>query len=269
MPELAEVFNYAKQWAPAAGKSVKSIELHSRTRVFRNCDTEQLEESLPGKKLKHCHTHGKQMLFEFTSGIWLGLHMGMTGSLELQHGPYEAKKHDHLVLHMSGDLALVFIDPRQFGAVRLGEENGGLPDWWGDLPPQPTDRRFTLRYLTDLLKRHGRQPIKALLLDQSCFPGVGNWMADEILWQIHVNPGELPARLSPEKVKAIYKSVRKVSTIALKTVGKNWSDPPAKWLFHQRWSSGTTCPRCGAKLRKAELRGRTACWCPECQPARE
>jgi formamidopyrimidine-DNA glycosylase len=38
------------------------------------------------------------------------------------------------------------------------------------------------------LHRRQRSPIKAALLEQTLFPGVGNSMADEILWQIKRRP---------------------------------------------------------------------------------
>lgn len=242
---------------------MKRIELHSRSRVFRHCVTLQLEAELLERKLLRCHTHGKQMLFEF-GGAWLGIHLGMTGELKLATPPDEAEKHDHLVLHMSGTSVLVFSDPRQFGAVRFALTQM-VPEWWSHLPPQPMDAGFTLPYLAQLLQRYRRQPLKALLLDQSCFPGIGNWMADEILWQLKIHPQILPAHLTAKEVKRLHGMTKKVCETALKTIGADWSEPPVKWLFHQRWASNNPCPRCGTKLEKEQLRGRTACWCPRCQ----
>ncbi|WP_082408509.1 DNA-formamidopyrimidine glycosylase family protein [Verrucomicrobium spinosum] len=114
MPELAEVYYYAKQWAAGKGKPVSRVELHAKSRVFRGCDTGELEEGLNGAALKEILTHGKQMLFKFSRGQWLAVHLGMTGETRVAPQPYEAAKHDHLVLHLR-DRALIFTDPRQFG----------------------------------------------------------------------------------------------------------------------------------------------------------
>jgi hypothetical protein len=54
---------------------------------------------------------------------------------------------------------------------------------------------------------------------------------------------------------------------AMRTIGRDWSDPPAGWLFRHRWRDGGSCPRCGAGLVRETLRGRTACHCPGCQAA--
>ena len=37
------------------------------------------------------------------------------------------------------------------------------------------------------------------------------------------------------------------------------------WLTVVRDEREPHCPRCGARLRKGTVAGRTACWCPRCQ----
>lgn len=245
------------------GKTVLHLELHSKTRVFRGCDVAALEDGLPRTKLRKIHTHGKQMLFEFTGGHWLWLHLGMTGSLSAPAQPYEAAKHDHLVLHLR-DTALVFKDPRQFGAVRY-YEGKEPPGFWQALPPEPQDKDFTAATLKGVLARRPKTPLKTLLLDQAIFPGIGNWMADEIMWQTKLLPQRLPATLDAAKIRELHRNVQKVAKVSLETVGKDWSDPPKSWLFSHRWAKGHACPRCHGALAREDLRGRTACWCPHCQ----
>jgi formamidopyrimidine-DNA glycosylase len=53
---------------------------------------------------------------------------------------------------------------------------------------------------------------------------------------------------------------------AMKSVGTHGGDPPANWLFHQRWRDGGTCPKSGTSLMRAEIGGRTSCWSPVLQP---
>jgi formamidopyrimidine-DNA glycosylase len=265
MPELAEVFYYAKQWAGAAGKPVLRVELHPASRVYRGLATkvDRLEEGLTGAKLKQAHTHGKQMLFEFTRGHWLGVHLGMTGELRVEAQPYDAAKHDHLVLHLRQH-ALVFEDARQFGRIQHFEGNEA-PESWLALPPQVLTDDFTARRLAEVLARHGKMPLKMLLLDQRYFPGIGNWMADEIMWQMKFPPPTPAGSLNARQVRALHRTTRKVCEVALATVGVDWSDPPQDWLFRYRWEDGHVCPRCEAELLRESLRGRTACWCPVCQ----
>ncbi len=264
MPELAEVSYYAGRWDGGRNKTVLRVELHARSRVFRGCDVRSLEAHLTGARLRRSRTHGKQMLFEFSQDCWLLVHLGMTGELSARPQPFEAGRHDHLVLHLR-DLALVFTDPRQFG--RIGFHHGSSPPpFWSALPPQPMDAGFTLARLADIFQRHSRQPLKALLLDQRYFPGIGNWMADEVLWQTRLHPESPAGSLAPARVRDLHRALRKVCTVALRTIGVDWGDPPRSWLFRHRWEDGGLCPRCRAALKRADVRGRTACWCPACQP---
>jgi formamidopyrimidine-DNA glycosylase len=265
MPELAEVFHYARQWEAGRNKPVLRIELHGGKRVFRGCDVHSLEQHIIGAKLLRAHTHGKQMLFEFSRGCWLGVHLGMTGELTVKAQPFDAGRHDHLVLHLR-ERALVFTDPRQFGRIRFHHGKTAPPEWVA-LPPQPMDSRFTIRLLQDILERHARQPLKALLLDQRYFPGVGNWMADEVLWQARLHPETPAGSIEAKQAKVLHRILRKVCAVSLKTVGVDGGDPPRAWLFRHRWSKGGACPRCGRALTRRDNRGRTACWCPHCQPS--
>lgn len=263
MPELAEVFYFAKRWAPGGGLRIVNVAASEKSRVFRDCDLAGLIRGLTGANLKKSLTHGKQMLFEFSGGRWLGVHLGMTGELSIKAEPYALAKHDHLVLH-SKSQALVFNDPRQFGRISYAGSNAP-PAWWRDLPPQPMDEGFTQELVTCILQRHSRQPLKALLLDQRYFPGIGNWMADEVMWQMKLPPHFAAGSLTEKQSRELWRTLRKVCDVALKTIGVDWSDPPKSWLFTHRWKRGSNCPRCGTKLKHESLRGRTACWCPVCQ----
>jgi formamidopyrimidine-DNA glycosylase len=263
MPELAEVAYFARQWDAGEGKRILAVETHAKSRVFRGSDAKKIGAALEGARLKAAHTHGKQMLFEFSGGHWLTLHLGMTGSLETKKEPYTQGKHDHLVLHTK-ELALVFNDPRQFGAVRY-HHGKAAPDAWRSLPPQPMDGAFTAVLVFKTLQRHKRVPLKALLLDQRYFPGIGNWMADEILWQAKIAPHVLSGDVSEKQAHTVWNVTRKICSVSMKTIAKNWSDPPKSWLMLHRWQDGGKCPRCGSALKRETVRGRTACWCPKCQ----
>jgi formamidopyrimidine-DNA glycosylase len=260
MPELAEVAYYARQWDAGLGKRVARVHVHAKSRVFRGSHAGDLAKALTGATYRHPFTHGKNMLFSFSGGLWLGGHLGMTGELLTAPSHYEPLKHDHLVLFTAG-AALVYRDPRMFGRWRL-DEGKEPPAWWRDLPPEILSKDFTAARLKEILTRRSRSPLKALLLDQSLFPGIGNWMADEVLWQLRLHPSTPAGTVDAAGLRKTLQSITKAS---LRTIGRDWSDPPDKWLFAHRWKAGGHCPRCGTALKRGEFRGRTACWCPLCQ----
>jgi len=187
MPELGEVAFFRRQWEAACGETVREVRTHPRSRIYRETPADTFAESLTGAKLTGSRQHGKQMLFAFSGGRWLGVHLGMTGTLRLL-GPkavtnprvrlennvdvQRTDKHDHLVL-LTRRHRLVFSDPRHFGLVRLYRSRE-LPEAWQALPPEVTDDAFTFERLDAFLARRVRTPVKAVLLMQDMFPGVGN-----------------------------------------------------------------------------------------------
>jgi formamidopyrimidine-DNA glycosylase len=263
MPELAEVEFYRKQWRRGLKQRILAVELHPASRIFRGADTEALRRALTGTVLVNSEAHGKQMFFRFSGNAWLGLHLGMTGRLRVEPPGAAAGRHDHLLLRQRRQ-CLVFSDPRQFSRARF-HRGRTPPPWRTNLPPSILSNLFTPGAMERFLRRHGRSPLKAVLLRQDGFPGVGNWMADEVLWRAGLRPSRPAGRVKPAEAKKLYRELRRVCRGALRTVGRDYRDPPPTWFFHRRWRRGGACPRDGSPLRRAQIGGRTTCWCPSCQ----
>jgi formamidopyrimidine-DNA glycosylase len=263
MPELAEVEFYRKQWQCGEKQKILTVELHPSSRVLRGTNTKAMRRTLTGAVLQTSEAHGKQMFFRFSRSAWIGLHLGMTGELRVERREYAAGRHDHLVLRQRQQ-SLVFTDPRQFGRIRFhaGEKT---PHWRANLPASILSKQFTRNGMEKFLQRHGRMALKAVLLRQDGFPGIGNWMADEILWRTRLHPARLAANVTAADTRKLFREVRFVCRAALRTVGPNFDYPPATWLFHRRWRSGGACPRDGSTLKRAQIGGRTTCWCGSCQ----
>ena len=263
MPELAEVEWFRKQWNPGRGDKVLKVELHPAKRIFRETNTRALRQRLTGEKFFHSVARGKRMLFNFSGDNWLGLHLGMTGTLRVEAAAFVPAKHDHLVLRQR-DRALVFRDSRQFGRVRF---HHGIdePDWWRSAVPEIVSPRFDRQFFDRFIDRHHQAPIKAVLLLQAGFSGIGNWMADEILWRAGVRPAKPAGRLTAAEKAALFRETRVVARKSLQTTGETFADPPRGWLIHERWRKGGNCPIHRTLLRRAVIGGRTSAWCSKCQ----
>jgi formamidopyrimidine-DNA glycosylase len=283
MPELAEVEFFRRKWNAGYGRNVLAVELHPRARVFRGTPAKAIAAALRGRVYEWSATAAKQMLFRFGRGestpgaanrvgcppAWLGIHLGMSGELATHPPGHPPGKHDHLVLR-TATAALVFTDPRMFGRVQLhvGE---APPLWWTRLAPPILSAEFTPNVVAEFLRRRRGAPIKAVLLMQERFPGIGNWMADEILWRAAIHPRRAAGSLTPTEVRAAWRESRRVCRMALATIaGRTEADTPAAlnlhipdtWLFNHRWRDGGVCPRTGRPLVRAEIGGRTTCWSP-------
>jgi formamidopyrimidine-DNA glycosylase len=263
MPELAEVEYFRRQWDAGIGRQIVAVKLHPRKRIFRGSDTRGLVRHLTGARLIRSVARGKQMLFEFSGDNWLGLHLGMTGKMRIEKAGFHPEKHDHLVLEQT-DQSLVFRDSRQFGRVRFHHGRDAAAWWRADIP-EILAREFDQKFLGDFLRRHGKASIKAVLLMQSGFPGIGNWMADEILWRAKIHPAKRAAKLTKRNRATLLKEAKFVARESLRTLGHDFSDPPKSWLIHQRWKTGGVCPKHKSLLRRATIGGRTTAWCPKCQ----
>ena len=130
-----------------------------------------------------------------------------------------------------------FIDARRFGRVFAVDapasairntsplkENG--PD------PIVDTQVFTRSwFVARLSTKH--VPIKALLLDQSVISGIGNWVADETLYQAAVHPEQYCDTFSDEQAGRLYDSVVEVCSIACETLADS-DQFPESWLMRHR-----------------------------------
>jgi formamidopyrimidine-DNA glycosylase len=268
MPELAEVEFYRRQWNPGLGRRVGAVHLHPRARVFRGCAVRAMARGLTGATLRSSAAAAKRMLFRFSGDRWLGLHLGMSGEMRREAARYVPQKHDHLVLGQRSH-CLVFTDPRMFGRVFFST-GGAPPAWWTRLAPPILSPAFTVDAVASFLRRRARTPVKAVLLMQERFPGIGNWMADEILWRAAIHPRRLAGSLTPAEGRDVWRECRRVCRLALRAIAGHGDDVPPSlnvripdsWLFNHRWEDGGRCPRTGARLVREAIGGRTTCWSP-------
>jgi len=192
----------------------------------------------------------------------------MSGELTVAPPDHAPRKHDHLVLFTARH-ALVFADPRMFGKIEFAL-GAAPPAWWTKIAPALDSPAFTVAAVTTFLRRRARAPLKAVLLMQERFPGIGNWMADEILWRAALHPARPAGSLSPAEVRTLWRECRAVARLALATIAGRGDDLPPdlnaripqSWLFLHRWEDGGRCPKTKKPLARAVIGGRTTCWSP-------
>jgi formamidopyrimidine-DNA glycosylase len=188
--------------------------------------------------------------------------MGMSGWFETVPKDDDPPRFWKLEL-TAGGRRVAFCDIRRFGRVRLMQDPLGEPpisalgfDPLVGLPPAAELGRL-------LAKRSA--PIKAVLLDQSLFAGVGNWIADEVLFQAGIRPHRLARDLSKADVAKIRRVLHAIIARAVK-VDADSSKFPKSWLFHRRWDHrGERALADGSAIVRETIGGRTAAWVPKRQ----
>jgi formamidopyrimidine-DNA glycosylase len=98
-------------------------------------------------------------------------------------------------------------------------------------------------------------PLKARLMDQERLAGVGNLLADEILWRAGLAPGRRTP-LDDEEVRVLHRALRTTLRQLARRGGSHTGD-----LMEDR-TVGRRCPRDGTELRRDVVGGRTTYWCP-------
>jgi formamidopyrimidine-DNA glycosylase len=119
-----------------------------------------------------------------------------------------------------------------------------------------------------------RTMIKGLLLNQAVFRGLGNIYTDKSLWRARIHPQRHGARLTAAERRALYRAIRKILEAAIRLGGSSISDyvdsdgkPGSFQLRHRAYSrEGKPCFRCGEKIRRVIVAGRSSYFCPHCQP---
>jgi formamidopyrimidine-DNA glycosylase len=228
----------------------------------------ELRSALMGRSLTTAHRRGKTMWLE-TSGTGdaaapggpeLGIHLGMSGRIVVK-GPdgtvaeggdphrYDARPRkaewSRFTLTFADGGSLVLLDPRRLGRVRLNPDIGAL----GPDATQVTSAEFRA------LITKGTIAVKARLLDQSKIAGVGNLLADEILWQAKVSPLARVDSLSAAQINRLYRALKSVLQSAIAKGGAHTGE-----MIAARHPGGT-CPRDGAPMAHGTVGGRSTWWC--------
>jgi formamidopyrimidine-DNA glycosylase len=264
MPELPEVEASRRRLQRAiAGKRVREAEAVHDPVLYRGITGPAFAKAMVGRRVKAVHRHGKHLWFEMDRRPWPAFHFGMTGSFRTYRHPDERPRYWRLELVFAGGVRLAFSDPRRFGRIRLQHDPRAEAPI-ALLGPDPLHDPPTLAGLVALLGRR-KAPLKAVLLDQSSFAGVGNWVADEVLYQARLSPLRKAASLTRAEVAALRRALLAVVRGAV-AVGADSDRFPRTWLFHARWgkAAGARTVR-GEPIRSATVGGRTTAWAPDRQ----
>jgi formamidopyrimidine-DNA glycosylase len=142
--------------------------------------------------------------------------------------------------------------------------------------PEPLDASFTARVLHGALAS-SRSPIRSWLLDQRRIAGVGNIYANEALHLAGIHPQRQARAIGRAQAAALHKGIRRVLNRAIGAGGTTIRDYRTALGDAGRYArrllvygrDGEPCGRCGAEVRRIVFGGRSAFFCPICQPEEE
>ena len=261
----------------AVGRRIVSVWCADDPIVFERVPAARLRRALVGRRVVAVHRHGKHLWFELDLRPWPCLHFGMTGdfhvpgrkSVKLKSSGKKAPapgwppRFAKLRLAFDDGGELVFADARRLGRVRLRHDPAAEPPisllGFDAFLGVPSPRAFVT------LLRGRAAPIKAVLLDQSVAAGVGNWIADEVLYQAAIDPRRRASSLTDAELRRVRGRIRSVVATAVR-YNSDSDRFPRRWLFHDRWGKRELAMTSrGERIRYATIGGRTTAWVPTVQ----
>ena len=259
MPELPDVEGFREILASCAqGKRINRVDVHD-TGVLHGVSAGQLSRDLEGHRFTAPERHGKWLLAR-TDGPTVLLHFGMTGELVFCPEADPPDPHDRVAFTL-GRNQLRYRDQRKLQGLWFAEDAD--TDVARILDGQGIDA-MTVKWaeFDELLSRR-RSRIKSALTNQSVLAGLGNLLADEILWRARLHPECRADRLTDHERHRLYTEMRRV----LRSSVRAGRVPTRKsWLTGCRDDADPTCPRCEGPLSRTRVGGRGTVWCARCQP---
>lgn len=260
MPELPEVELGRQVLARAVDREIRAVDDNDEW-VCRPHPPGQIAAALVGGRITAARRRGKAMWCETADrtgepGPNLGVHLGMTGQIRVddERGPLGPERFRDratkpewfrftVVFADGGEFRL--FDTRRLSRVRLAPDLDALG---------PDAEEISRDEFRERIGR-GRAPLKARLLDQSVIAGVGNLLADEVLWQAAVSPARRVDEMDGPQLDAVHEALERSLKAAIAHGGVHTGE-----IIPFR-SADAHCPRCGGEMGHGTVGGRSTWWC--------
>tara|TARA_B100001540_G_scaffold2760_1_gene2619 strand:- start:199 stop:990 length:792 start_codon:yes stop_codon:yes gene_type:complete len=196
MPELPEVDSYRTGLA----KSTKGWEIKGGEAIWpRALDSDF--KKIKGEKIINYDRRGKYLIINLNLHNII-IHLRMTGRIDITDG--ETPKYTTVKVDFTNGKKMCLVDYRKFGRVWLVKDTSKIV---GHLGIEPLSKQFTTKKFEEILeKRSGR--LKPLLLNQQFIAGIGNYLADEILFRAGIHPLRKANTLTKKERRILHRSIR-------------------------------------------------------------
>lgn len=287
MPELPEVETVRRGLDRVTlDRVVVGGDVLRNSAIAHPSSVEDFLVGITGKAIAHWYRRGKYLLAQLCipnpetqtvePGGWLGVHLRMTGQLLWCRPNAMLQKHTRVRLFFTDKRELRFVDQRTFGQlwwVPPNTEPQTIMTGLAKLGPEPFSPEFSIAYLAAQLQGKQRS-IKVALLDQSIVAGVGNIYADETLFLAGIPPSRPCGQLNLADIERIHTNLIEVLQDSIDAGGTTFSNflnvqgingnyGGVAWVYNRE---GELCRLCTTRIVRSKISGRSAHWCPQCQP---
>jgi formamidopyrimidine-DNA glycosylase len=264
MPELPDLVYVLGVLRPAlVGRTVAGQRLTAPV-VLRSLVKGDLS-LLVGRALDEILRRAHFVVFRF-GDLDLAVNPMLAGRFKLAEPESRLEAAAAFVLTFEPGPDLRYLDDKKMGKAYLlpagawkgipGMEGGGLDILSED---------FTLERFRERLKGR-RDQVRAFVMDKTALDSLGNAYADEVLFAAGIHPKTWCRSLTPDDAARLHGAIVSVMREATEEVRRRHEPIEVKVRDFLRIRRRTECPRCGAKVRKAGVRGMDSYFCPRCQP---
>ncbi len=275
MFELPEVTTLARQLNETMrGRTASAGTLGNKPHkfVWYNRKPEEFAALVPGRRIGESWARGRWLFIPLDPGYVLVF--GECGGKMLFH-PIGAALPDTFHLRLDFVDGTAFTETTaMWGAMELYEAGREQErQYVRDMRPTPTDEAFTYDYfsgLVDELIAGEKRSAKGLLTQEQLVPGLGNAIAQDILFRARIDPRRPLAGIDAAERRVLYDAIVGTVADAIRLGGRNdetdlYGRPGSYRRVMDRGAAGRPCPTCGAIVRKIQYLGGACYFCPACQ----
>lgn len=222
--------------------------------------------SVDNKILDRVDAAGKHIFYLFEDASVVHVHLGRYGSYREHSGRPEPRGLVRMRLY-DGATSVDLNGPTQCRVISSSQRS----EIESKLGPDPL-AGGKWKNAWDVIKV-SKQPIGALLLDQTVIAGIGNIFRAELLFELKINPLTRGCDLSEIEFKELWKVLLRMMKLGRKhgkiiTVTSHEAGKPLAQLESKerlRIYGKNTCPQCGDAIGVIIVAARNLYVCPACQ----
>ena len=242
--------------------------------VWYNRSHDEFAELIKDRVIGNARPRGRWLFVPVEPDFMLVF--GENGGKILLHeeGAILPKKY-HLYLKFE-DGSFLTATTQMWGAFELYKKGEELNrEYIKDMRPTPVEADFTLDYfnsLIDALIPEKKRSVKALLTQEQLIPGLGNSIAQDIMFRSGLNPRHNIATLTSEQRITLFNVIRQTIEDIVEQGGRNdevdlYGNKGGYVRLMDKNAAGKPCPVCGSEVVKTQYLGGACYFCPTCQPA--
>ena len=272
LPELVTLSNQINE--TLGGKIIAEGQLGNSPHkfVWYNRKPEDFAQLTKGKTIGVAWEKGRWLFAPLEPGYILLL--GECGGKVLYHpAGIKLPEKYHLLLTFT-DGSTLTVMTQMWGAMELYEAGKEQErQYIKGMRPTPIEPAFSFGYfsaLIDELLQGGKRSVKSLLTQDQLIPGLGNAIAQDIMFRARLHPRRSLADLIPGQRRDLYAAIVEIVHDVIEKGGRNdeldlYGKPGDYVRIMDNTTAGKPCPRCGQSVEKIQYLGGACYFCPKCQ----